>query len=138
MTQAMTEITLDTALNLISANADAGKADQMRAYHKVDRPYLGVGNGDLDAWTKTWRRELSLDDRLHLADGLWHTNIHEARICAAKLLTQARIKPDDTPAWDLIQSWLPDFDAWAIADHAMMAAQRRLIWRTDRVDTLET
>ncbi|MGV6839425.1 MAG: DNA alkylation repair protein [Planktomarina sp.] len=132
----MTEISTQSALDLIGATADAAKADQMRAYHKVDRPYLGVGNGALDDLAKTWRQELSLDDRLRLAAALWDSNIHEARICAAKMLTQARIKPDDAPAWDLLQSWVPDFDAWAIADHAMMAAQRRLTWMPERVDTL--
>ena len=49
----------------------------------------------------------------------------EARLAAAKLLTQARIRPDQE-AWDLIKSWVPDFDSWAIADHACMAGQRRV------------
>ena len=87
---------------------------------------MGVGNGDIDALAKDWRRTLGLDERLELANALWGTNTHEARVCAAKLLTQARIKPNDTAAWALIASWVPDFDGWAIADHAMMAGQRRL------------
>lgn len=113
-------------------------AADMRAYHKIDRPYLGVANPDIDAQTKAWRAELTLEDRLTLASGLWATNIHEGRVAAAKLLTQARIKPDDNAAWDLIVSWVPDFDAWAIADHASIAGQKRLMADPTRLDTVET
>ena len=52
--------------------------------------------------------------------------MHEGRVAAAKLLTQARIRPDGD-VWALIASWVPQFDGWAIADHAMKAAERRLI-----------
>ena len=45
--------------------------------------------------TKAGARRSALDERVALADGLWRTNIHEARIAAAKLLTQARIRDDD-------------------------------------------
>ena len=114
------------------------KAAEMRAYHKRDRRYLGVANPDIDAQTKAWRAELTLEDRLALASGLWATNIHEGRVAAAKLLTQARIKPDDTAAWELIVSWVPDFDAWAIADHASIAGQKRLMADPTRLDTVET
>ncbi|WP_372605226.1 DNA alkylation repair protein, partial [Actibacterium sp.] len=63
----------------------------------------------------------------------WRTDIFEARLAAAKLLTQARIRPDDA-VWDLIVSWLPDFDSWAIADHVCMAGQKRLLADPSRVD----
>lgn len=109
----------------------------MAAYHKIDRPYLGVANPVIDDLAKGWRAEVTLDERLHLASGLWDTNIHEARVAAAKLLTQARIRPDDTGAWNLIVSWVPDFDAWAIADHASIAGAKRLVADPSRVDELE-
>ncbi|WP_208347582.1 DNA alkylation repair protein [Pseudaestuariivita rosea] len=128
---------LDDALAQMRARAVAGKADDMAAYHKAQRDYLGVSNPDIDTLTKAWRKDLSLDQRLNLAAALWQTNIHEARIAAAKLLTQARIRPDDTAAWDLIKSWVPDFDAWAIADHASIAGQKRLVWEPERADQLE-
>jgi len=57
---------------------------------------------------------------------------------AAKLLTQARIRPDDAAAWDLIVSWVPSFDAWAVADHASIAGQKRLVADPARLDTVET
>ena len=83
-----------------------------------------------------WRADCTLGQRLTLAAALWDTNIHEARVAAAKLLTQARIKPDDA-AWDLIQLWVPQFDAWAIADHACKAAEKRITADPSRIDAVE-
>lgn len=131
-------MTPDAALTALKAHAVPGKAAEMARYHKVDRVYLGVANPDIDSATKVWRQSLTLDDRLSLAAGLWETNIHEARVAAAKLLTQARIRPDDSGAWDLIQSWVPDFDAWAIADHASIAGQKRLNADPARLETVES
>ncbi|MEX0305970.1 MAG: DNA alkylation repair protein [Ruegeria sp.] len=120
-------------LDQIRAHADHERAKQVAAYHKADRPYLGVPNPVLNDLTKSWRQNLEVADRVVVADGLWQTNIHEARVAAAKLLTQARIRPDDA-VWDLLQSWLPDFDAWAVADHACMAMQKRLYADPSRLD----
>ncbi|CAN0591261.1 unnamed protein product [Ectocarpus sp. 12 AP-2014] len=108
----------------------------MARYHKVDRAYLGVANPAIDATVKEWRTTLTLDARIALADALWQTNIHEARVAAAKLFTQARIRPDDQ-VWAMINSWVPDFDAWAIADHAAIAGQKRLSADPSRLDDLE-
>ena len=74
--------------------ADPAAVEKMQAYHKVDRPYLGVANPQINDLTKAWRAELSLTDRIALADALWQTDIFEARVAAAKLLTQARLRPD--------------------------------------------
>jgi len=126
-----------TPLADLEALANPSKADEMLAYHKAARPYLGVTVPQIDDLTDRWRADLTLDDRLQLAADLWKTNIHEARIAAAKLLTQARIRPDDA-AWALIQSWVPDFDAWAIADHASIAGQKRLVADPARLATVET
>jgi 3-methyladenine DNA glycosylase AlkD len=131
-------MTPETALSALAASADAGKSAQMEAYHKAPRRYLGVANGEIDALTKAWRQSLTIEARLTLASGLWQTDVFEARLAAAKLLTQARIRPDDGPAWNLIQSWLPDFDSWAIADHAAIAGQKRLAADPARLDTVKT
>lgn len=128
---------LADALADLKKTADVEKSADMARYHKVDRPYLGVSNPAIDDCTKEWRKTLELAPRLTLAHALWATNIHEARVAAAKLLTQARIRPDDTEAWTLIQSWVPDFDAWAIADHASIAGQKRLAWDPTRLDDIE-
>ena len=130
-------MTLDDALSQMKAHIEPGRAEGMRGYHKIDRDYLGIANGPLDDLAKEWRRSLSVDERVLLADGLWQTNIYEARVVAAKLLTQARIK-DDGAVWRLIASWVPDFDCWAIADHAMMAGQRRVTAESSRLDEVET
>ena len=128
---------VDQALAALSATADPAKAADMARYHKAPRRYLGVANPEIDRLAKEWRRSLSLDDRLALAAALWDSDIHEARIAAAKLLTQARIRPDDSAAWELIKSWVPTFDAWAVADHASIAGQKRLVADPARLDDLE-
>jgi 3-methyladenine DNA glycosylase AlkD len=126
-----------TPLAELQSLADPARADEMQAYHKAPRPYLGIPVPQIEELTDRWRADLTLDDRLTLANDLWATNIHEARVAAAKLLTQARIRPD-AAAWRLIQSWVPDFDAWAIADHASIAGQKRLVADPSRLDAVET
>ena len=85
-------MTTEEALATLEAAAEPGRAAQMAAYHKAPRRYLGVPNPALDTLATEWRRSLSLPGRIVLADGLWRSDIHEARIAAAKLLTQARIR----------------------------------------------
>jgi 3-methyladenine DNA glycosylase AlkD len=125
-----------TPLTDLKALANPAKAAEMQAYHKVARPYLGVAVPQIDELADRWRAERTLDERVALARELWETNIHEARVAAAKLLTQARIRPDQA-VWDMIQSWVPDFDAWALADHASIAGQKRLVADPSRIDTVE-
>lgn len=127
----------EDALAQIAAQGDAGRAEGARAYHKSKRVHLGVPNPVLNDLTQGWRQSLDVDARVALADGLWASDIFEARIAAAKLLTQARIRPDDG-VWALITTWVPQFDGWAIADHACMAGQRRLSADPSRLDVLET
>ena len=128
---------IDAALAQLRAAANPDYATYAAAYHKADRPYLGIKVPVVEAMADEWRAACSLDDRLTLAAALWDTNIHEARVAAAKLLTQARIKPDDGAAWDLIQTWVPQFDAWAIADHACIAAQKRITADPSRIEAVE-
>lgn len=129
-------MTPEIAITALREHAVEGKALQMAAYHKSSRPFLGVANPAIDAEVKKWRADLDIDGRVALADGLWQSNIHEARIAAAKLLTQARIKPDQA-VWNLIKSWVPEFDSWAIADHACMAGRKRLEADPTRLDEVE-
>jgi 3-methyladenine DNA glycosylase AlkD len=127
----------ETALADLEAQADPDRAAGMAAYHKADRRYLGLTNPQIDAAVTGWRAELDVPDRVALADGLWRTDVFEARIAAAKLLTQARLRPDDGAAWTLIASWTPDFDSWAIADHACIAGQKRLMADPSRLEEVE-
>ncbi len=116
--------------------ADPARALEMAAYHKVDRRYLGVPVAAIQDLTDRWRAECTLDGRLALAAQLWDSDIHEARVAAAKLLTQARIRPD-AAAWELICAWVAQFDAWAIADHVSIAGQKRLVADPARLDQVE-
>lgn len=112
------------------------KAAEMAAYHKAERRYLGISNATLNDLTKEWRGTLDLTARLDLADMLWQSDMHEARIAAAKLLTQARIRPDDA-VWARISTWVAEFDAWAIADAVSSAGERRLVADPSRLDQVE-
>lgn len=129
--------TTETALAALSALADPQKAVEMAAYHKTARPFLGVSMPQIEPLVKDWRAACTLDERLALAAGLWDSNIHEARVAAAKLLTQARIRPDDRAAWALIAGWAEGFDSWAIADHASIAGGKRLVADPSRLDQVE-
>ncbi|MBS8228646.1 DNA alkylation repair protein [Vannielia litorea] len=129
-------MTPDAALTALRALAEPGRAEGMAAYHKQSREVIGISNPALNAITTDWRRTLPVPERVSLAGALWETDIFEARIAAAKLLTQARIRPD-AEAWQLIATWAHDLDSWAIADHAMMAAQKRLAADPARLDEVE-
>nr|WP_319948355.1 DNA alkylation repair protein [uncultured Shimia sp.] len=129
-------MTFDDALASLEALIEPGRAEKMSAYHKQARPVLGVPNPAINDVTKEWRQSLSVAERVDLARALWASDIFEARLAAAKVLTQARIRPDDG-VWDLIQSWVPDFDSWAIADHVCMAGMKRLTADPARVDVIE-
>ena len=124
-------------LEQLQALGDAGKAAGMATYHKAPRVYLGVAVPVIDGLAREWRAELDVPGRIDLASRLWDSDIHEARIAATKLLTQARIRPDED-VWRLIAGWVPQFDAWAIADHAMNAGERRLLADPSRLDEVET
>ncbi|MFM2389307.1 MAG: hypothetical protein RLZZ437_862 [Pseudomonadota bacterium] len=124
------------ALAQLESQADAAKAADMAAYHKAPRRYLGIPVPEVEALVAEWRAAATLDQRIQLAADLWDTDIHEARVAAAKLLTQARIRPDDA-AWALIAAWVPQFDAWALADHACIAGQKRLVADPARLDHVE-
>lgn len=129
-------MTPDEALADLRAAGDPGRAAEAAAYHKAEREYLGIRVPEIADMAKAWREKLTLDARIDLAEALWQTNIHEARVAAAKLLVQARIRPDER-VWRLICSWVPGFDAWAIADHACDAGARRLVAEPARIAEVE-
>jgi 3-methyladenine DNA glycosylase AlkD len=128
---------IDAALAQLHALADPAMAAEVAAYHKANRIYLGIRIPQQEPLIAAWRAAATLDQRIQLAADLWATDIHEARVCAAKLLTQARVKPD-TAMWALIASWMPQFDAWAIADHVCKAGEKRLVADPARLDVAET
>ena len=129
-------MTPEDVLAAISAHADAAEAAEMAAYHKIDRPYLGVRVPVIDALARDLRQSLPLEERLALASALWDMGIHETMVAAAKLLEQARIRPDDSAAWALISGWAPGFNGWAVSDHAATAGQKRLVAEPSRAAEL--
>lgn len=130
-------MTADDALAELRAAGDPHRAEDAAAYHKASRVYLGVTVPEITDMAKAWREKLTLDERIALAAALWDSDIHEAKVAAAKLLVQARIRPDEG-VWRLIASWAPGFDAWAIADHACDAGGRRLTADPARLDEVDT
>ena len=126
-----------TPLDQLLALENPERAAEAAAYHKAPRRYLGIPVPVLTDLATQWRADLSVEDRVTLADTLWQTDIHEARVAATKLLAQARIRPDSA-VWSLIASWVPQFDAWALADHACDAGHRRLLADHTRLDEVET
>lgn len=125
-----------TALARLEGLADPGRAAEMAAYHKVPRRYLGVVLPEVEAAIAEWHRA-PVAERVALARGLWASDVHEARIAAAKLLTQARIREDEGLVWAEVAGWVPDFDGWAVADHASKAIERRLMAEPSRLDAAE-
>lgn len=128
-------LTVQSALEALQACTEPGRAEAMAQYHKQSRVVLGVPNAEINTLAKSWRQDLDVASRVALARDLWDSDVFEARIAAAKLLTQARMRPD-AGAWDLIQGWVPDFDSWAIADHVCAAGQKRLVADPMRLDTV--
>lgn len=128
----------DQALSALRALGDPDRAAEAARHHKTDRETLGVPVPAIDALTREWRAaDPSVAGRVTLASGLWASEVFEARIAAARLLVQARIK-GDAPVWSLVASWVPELDGWAIADHAADAGKRRLAADPARLDEVET
>ena len=82
---------LAEALADLTQLGDPERAAGLAAYHKVPRDYLGIPNVALNDLSQSWRQKLPVETRAALAEALWKTNIFEARIAAAKLLTQAPV-----------------------------------------------
>lgn len=124
------------ALAELEALGDPARAAGMAAYHKAPRRYLGVAAPGIQALADRWRSERDVAGRVALAAALWDSDVQEARIAAAKLLTQARIPDSEPLVWAETLRWVPGFDAWAIADHACKAIERRLVADPSRLDAV--
>lgn len=122
----------------LEALGDPAKAAEMAAYHKVPRVYLGVPAPEIYALADRWREGRTVAERVALAAALWDSDLHEARMAAARLLTQARIREDEPLVWAEFLRWVPTFDGWALADHACKAGERRLVHDPARLDIVET
>ena len=131
-------MTIEDAMAQLRQHAEPGRAeaDGQPITNRPARFWVST-NDVLNGFAKDWRRDLDVSGRVDLARALWQSDIFEARILAAKLLTQARIK-DDAGRLGPAVSWVPDFDSWAIADHACSAISKRLVAQPARLDVVET
>ena len=128
---------MSAILAVLEPLGDPVKAGEMAAYHKTDRRVLGVSNPQIDVAVRDWREGRDITAVLAEARALWSSGVFEARIAAAKLLTKARIREHEAEVWETIVGWVPEFDGWAIADHAAKAGERRLMADLARMDVLE-
>lgn len=122
-------------LDRLRADADPLRAARMAARHKRSRETLGLTPAQIEALAAEWRRDLDPLARVALARALWDTDIHEARLTAARLLVQARMRPDDT-AWAAMLDWAPQIDGAEIGDGVMSAVSRRLVADPARLDQI--
>jgi hypothetical protein len=91
-------MTPEAAIAKLRAHADPARAAEIRAYHKQTREVLGLSNALTGELAEGWRKSLDQPGLVAFAQGLWASDIFEARICAGKLFLQARMRPDDDPA----------------------------------------
>ncbi len=122
-------------LDRLRSLADPERAARASARHKRSRETLGVTPAALEEVVAEWRAERDLDARIELADALWDSDVHEARLAAARLLVQARMRPDDA-AWAAIMDWAPQIDGAEIDDAVMTAAARRVVADPTRLDQI--
>ncbi|MGP9789062.1 DNA alkylation repair protein [Roseinatronobacter sp. NSM] len=98
--------------------------------------HLGLPAQALDVLARDLRRDHDLPARCDMAGALWASGVYEARILAAKLLTQARMRPNDSAAWGVIAAWAQQCDTRAVADHVAIAGGKRLQAHPARLEQL--
>lgn len=126
-------MTPENALIALHAEADEARVTKHKAHFGASGDYIGIAPGRLEEMARAWRKEVAFPERLELATSLWTTGIFDARLMAAKLLTQARIK-DDQEVWAHLTDWLAQADNWAEVDALCAACQRRLAADTSRMN----
>jgi len=100
---------------------DQTRAEHDKQYHKSVRAHLGVTTPLIDKTIKPYIKELSELDLLELADELWQSNIYDAMIAAARIISHKKIQPSQK-LWSLIIRWMEDVDGWALEDNLARAA----------------
>jgi len=127
---------LRNRLALLEKQADPQRASDLARYHKVQRPYLGLRVPRIAEAAGKMVEELDESQVIQLVDGLWETNIHEARIAVGKILELKKVR-NTALIWPRIEKFKEDLDAWAIADHLAKAAFRCLEEHPVLMDRIE-
>ncbi|MCA0045249.1 DNA alkylation repair protein [Celeribacter litoreus] len=126
----------ETAMSALRAAGDAERAENLtEKFGSGD--YFGVPPQTLDTVARDWRAETDISVRLPLARALWESGNFDAKIVAAKLLTQARIK-EDADIWSQILTWLSEENAWLVVDALASAGARRVSADLSRIETVLT
>lgn len=124
------------ALARLRALGDPERAARDKAANRTGRETLGVPAAALGDLAKSLRDDLSVDHRVIVADALWQDGTFDARLLALRMLTQARIRPDDG-VWARLTEWVGQFDCRAISDAGAAAISRRLAAEPGRLDVVE-
>jgi 3-methyladenine DNA glycosylase AlkD len=119
------KITLETAIDALKAEGDETRVSKLKSHFGAAHEYIGIAPGRLEEMARAWRKDVAFPERLELAKVLWASNIFDARLMAAKLLTQARIK-DDFEVWAHLTDWLAQARTWAEVDALSSACARRV------------
>ncbi|WP_406721013.1 MULTISPECIES: DNA alkylation repair protein [Thioclava] len=127
---------IEDALYALEAWADAERAAQLQAQTGTSCRVIGVTATGLTDMAAMWREALDNEGRVSLANELWQSGIYEARIAATKLLTQARMRPDDM-AWQLLTRWIEEADCFALIDALSKPAAKRLQANLARLSQLD-
>ncbi|WP_339112177.1 DNA alkylation repair protein [Thioclava sp. GXIMD2076] len=128
--------TIEDALYALEAWTDADRAAQIKAQTGTSCRVIGVTATGITDMAAMWREALDNEGRVSLAHELWQSGIFEARIAAAKLLTQARMRPDDM-AWQLLTQWIEEADCFALIDALCKPAAKRLQGNLARLSQLD-
>jgi 3-methyladenine DNA glycosylase AlkD len=126
-------MTPENALAALHAEGDDARVAKQKSHFGASNTYIGIAPGRLEEMARAWRKDVAFPERLELANELWMSGIFDARLMAAKLLTQARIK-DDQNVWAHITDWLAQAGTWAEIDALCSAGQRRLAADNSRIN----
>lgn len=127
-------ITAEMAMETLRLSADPDKASVLNSRSGTSDA-LGVPPQTLEDLARTWRQDTPFPERLELARALWDQPVFEARLMAAKLLTQARIA-EDAAIWDQICAWILEAESWAELDALAGAGARRIVTDLTRMGTV--
>ncbi|WP_434286490.1 DNA alkylation repair protein [Celeribacter sp. SCSIO 80788] len=125
-------MTKENVMNRLKAAADAQRASDLEARFGAGS-YFGVPPQALEDMARALRQDIAFPERLSVAQHLWDSGVFDARLMAAKLLTQARIS-DDAAVWTQICDWLDAAENWAVLDALAKAGSRRLMADLSRME----
>lgn len=128
-------MTPDEALATLKAAGERSRLPDLEARFGP-RAFYGVAPEKLETLARDWRQQVGFPERLELARSIWTADVFDARLMAAKLLTQARIA-EDGEIWQQICDWLPQAASWAELDALANAGARRLAADLDRMDHVD-